>query len=88
VILGAIALSMMNRYGLPELNSVPDKVGLDFDLTSISFGIFGFFLLVMMVLRPEGFIPSSRRRIELHEDELSPGEPVVVEETLYEVRGD
>ena len=86
VILGAIALAMMNRYGLPELNSVPDKIGLDFDVTSISFGIFGFFLLVMMVLRPEGFIPSSRRRIELHEDELSPGEPVVVDEALYEVR--
>jgi amino acid permease len=28
-------------------------------------GIFGFFLLAMMVLRPEGFIPSSRRRLEL-----------------------
>jgi branched-chain amino acid transport system permease protein len=86
VILGAIALSMMNRYGLPELNSVPDKVGLDFDLTAISFGIFGFFLLVMMVLRPEGFIPSSRRRLELHEDEISPGEALVVDEALYEVR--
>jgi branched-chain amino acid transport system permease protein len=35
-------------------------------VTSINFGIFGFFLLVMMVLRPEGLLPSSRRKLELH----------------------
>ena len=70
VILGAVALSMFNRYGLQQLNGVPDKFGLDFDVTSINFGIFGFFLLAMMVLRPEGFIPSSRRRIELHADDV------------------
>ncbi len=70
VILGAVALSMFNRYGIQQLNGVPDKFGLNFDLTSVNFGIFGFFLLAMMVLRPEGFIPSSRRRIELHADEV------------------
>jgi branched-chain amino acid transport system permease protein len=70
VILGAVALSMLNRYGLQQLNGVPDKLGLNFDVTSVNFGIFGFFLLAMMVLRPEGFIPSSRRRIELHADEV------------------
>jgi branched-chain amino acid transport system permease protein len=86
VILGAIALEMMNRYGLKKLNGVPDSIGLDFDVTSINFGIFGFFLLVMMVLRPEGFIPSRRRRLELHEDELTPGDPLVSDEALYEVR--
>jgi branched-chain amino acid transport system permease protein len=68
VMLGAVVLSLMNRYLLKELNGVPDKLGLDFDVTSINFGIFGFFLLVMMVLRPEGFLPSSRRRLELHAD--------------------
>jgi branched-chain amino acid transport system permease protein len=78
VILGAVALSMINRFLLPELNSVPDKFGLDFDVTSISFGIFGFLLLVMMVLRPEGFIPNRRRKLELHEDQL--------DETLLEVK--
>jgi branched-chain amino acid transport system permease protein len=86
VILGAIALSMMNRYGLKKLNGVPDKLGLNFDVTSINFGIFGFFLLVMMVLRPEGFIPSRRRKLELHEDEISPGDPLVSDDSLYEVR--
>ena len=33
VILGAVALSMINRFLLPELNGVPDKLGLDFDVT-------------------------------------------------------
>ena len=78
VILGAVALSMINRFLLPELNGVPDKFGLDFDVTAISFGIFGFLLLVMMVLRPEGFIPNRRRKIELHEDEF--------EDSLIEVK--
>ncbi|HEX4624600.1 MAG TPA: branched-chain amino acid ABC transporter permease [Solirubrobacteraceae bacterium] len=91
VILGAIALSMLDRFILPQLNDVPDAIGLNFDLTAVNFGIFGFFLLVMMVLRPEGFIPSSRRRLELHSGEVDDvaadrtgvGEPG---EALYEAR--
>jgi branched-chain amino acid transport system permease protein len=88
VILGAIALSMMNRYGLKQLNGVPDKLGLDFDVTSINFGIFGFFLLAMMVLRPEGFIPSGRRRLELHEALADESDHIGTEgdHQLYEVR--
>jgi branched-chain amino acid transport system permease protein len=89
VILGAIALSMFNRYGLKQLNGVPDKFGLDFDVTSINFGIFGFFLLVMMVLRPEGFIPSGRRKLELH-GEVDESDHIGAESdhTLYDVRED
>ena len=78
VILGAVALSMINRFLLPQLDTVPEKFGLDFDVTAISFGIFGFLLLVMMVLRPEGFIPNRRRKLELHEDAL--------DEALIEVK--
>jgi branched-chain amino acid transport system permease protein len=90
VILGAIALSMMNRYGLKQLNGLPDKFGLDFDVTSINFGIFGFFLLAMMVLRPEGFIPSGRRKLELHEAEIDESDHIGTEgdHQLYEVRSE
>jgi branched-chain amino acid transport system permease protein len=70
VIMGAVALSMIDKFLLPELNGVPDSLGFDFDVTAISFGIFGFFLISMMLLRPEGFIPNRRRRLELHEAEL------------------
>jgi branched-chain amino acid transport system permease protein len=89
VILGAVALSMFNRYGLKQLNGVPDQFGLDFDVTSINYGIFGFFLLVMMVLRPEGFIPSGRRRLELH-GEVDEADHLGAESdhTLYDVRED
>jgi branched-chain amino acid transport system permease protein len=88
VIVGAIALSMMNRYGLKQLNGVPEKFGLDFDVTSINFGIFGFFLLAMMVLRPEGFIPSGRRKLELHESEIDESDHIGTESDhqLYDVR--
>jgi branched-chain amino acid transport system permease protein len=88
VILGAVALSMMNRYGLKQLNGLPEQFGLDFDVTSINFGIFGFFLLAMMVLRPEGLLPSSRRKLELHEAEIDESDHIGAEadQQVYEVR--
>ena len=66
VVLGAVVLSFANTYLIPDvLNTVPSKVGLDFDLTELSFGIFGFLLVIMMVVRPEGLLPERRRRLEL-----------------------
>ena len=90
VVLGAVVLSMINRFLLKELNGVPDSVGLDFDLTSINFGIFGFLLLTMMVLRPEGLIPSGRRKLELHGAGADPSDPIATsgDDELYEVRND
>jgi branched-chain amino acid transport system permease protein len=87
VMLGAVALSLINRYLLKEFNGIPDKLGLDFDVTSINFGIFGFLLLVMMVLRPEGLLPSSRRKLELH-GEVDESDHIGSESDhqLYEVR--
>jgi branched-chain amino acid transport system permease protein len=81
VVLGAIVLSFINLNLIPDVfNDYPSKVGLDFDLTELSFGIFGFLLVIMMVLRPEGLIPERRRKIELTEGvgvgdtELGPSE--------------
>ena len=63
VVLGAVALSLINTRLIPDvLNDVPSKIGLDFDLTQLGFGIFGFLLVIMMVLRPQGLIPERRRR--------------------------
>jgi branched-chain amino acid transport system permease protein len=87
VIVGAVALSMLNSYGLPQLNNLSEPLG--FDFTAISYGIFGFFLLTMMVLRPEGLIPSGRRRLELHEAEIEGSEESAVVgdmSQMYEVR--
>jgi branched-chain amino acid transport system permease protein len=66
VVLGAVILSFANTYLIPDvLNEMPAKVGLDFDLTELSFGIFGFLLVIMMVVRPEGLLPERRHRLEL-----------------------
>jgi branched-chain amino acid transport system permease protein len=82
VVVGAVALSFINNRLIPDvLNGVPAKIGLDFDLTELSFGIFGFLLVIMMVLRPEGLIPERRRKIELSEgiEDLAVDEDVVVQ---------
>ena len=68
VVLGAVLLSFINTYFIPEVfNSVPRKLGLDFDLTELNFGIFGFLILLVMVLRPQGLLPERRRAMELTE---------------------
>ena len=63
-------LSFINSYLIPDVfRTVPkDLFGLDFELTDLGFGIFGFLLLIVMVLRPEGLLPEKRRQIELTED--------------------
>ena len=82
VVVGAIALSFIINRLIPDvLNGVPGKIGLDFDLTELSFGIFGFLLVIMMVLRPEGLIPERRRKMELHA-----GIEELGEDPAYEVR--
>jgi branched-chain amino acid transport system permease protein len=80
VVLGAMVLSAINNYFIPDVfNSVPSKLGLEFDLTELSFGIFGFLLVIMMVLRPEGLLPERRRQLELEEG-------IGSDEAVYESR--
>ena len=68
VVVGALLLSFINSRLIPDvLNDVPSKLGLDFDLTQLGFGIFGFLLVIMMILRPQGLIPEKRRQMELTE---------------------
>ncbi|HUA04089.1 MAG TPA: branched-chain amino acid ABC transporter permease, partial [Solirubrobacteraceae bacterium] len=63
---GGLLLGYINYYLIPDvLNSLPSKVGLNFQLTEIEFGIYGFLLVIMMILRPQGLIPERRRRLEL-----------------------
>jgi branched-chain amino acid transport system permease protein len=81
VVVGALALSYINYYLIPDVfNDIPSKLGLDFNLVQLSFGIFGFLLVIMMVLRPAGLIPERRRKLELEEG-VGAGET-----ELYEVR--
>jgi branched-chain amino acid transport system permease protein len=67
-VIGAVLLAFVNNRLIPDvLDDVPSKVGLDFNVTELSFGIFGFVLVLMMVLRPEGILPERRRKLELTE---------------------
>jgi len=80
VVVGALLLSAINTYVIPDLlNGVPQSLGLDFQLADLGFGIFGFLLVLVMVLRPQGLIPEGRRKIELTEG-------TGTDETVYEAR--
>jgi branched-chain amino acid transport system permease protein len=72
VVVGAIILSAINNYLLPQvLHDVPSKVGLDFDLSEISAGIYGFLIVTIMLVRPEGLLPERRHRMALRDDRVS-----------------
>ena len=58
VVVGAVLLSAINNYLLPRvLYDLPGKVGLEFDLTEITSGIYGLLLVLLMLLRPLGILP-------------------------------
>jgi branched-chain amino acid transport system permease protein len=40
---------------------VPSHLGLDFDVTEIASGIYGFLLVIIMLLRPAGLLPDRVR---------------------------
>lgn len=59
---GAIALSGINSYLLPDvLYSLPGKIGLDFDFSEIASGVYGAIILLMILLRPEGLVSQHPR---------------------------
>ena len=84
VVIGAVALSFVYTRLIPDVldqGSRPGRsldLGLDFDFTQVTFGVFGFILVLMMVLRPEGLVPERRRKLELTEG--------VTEESVFEAR--
>jgi branched-chain amino acid transport system permease protein len=86
VVLGAVALSFVNSRLIPDVldgSTVRDflsSLGLEFSFSSVAFGVFGFLLVLMMVLRPQGLLPERRRQLELTEG-VGAGE-----ESVYEAR--
>ena len=68
VLVGAAVLVYLNFKFIPDLNAKPREwFDLDLDLSELSSAIYGFLLVMMMVLRPEGLIPERRRKLELAE---------------------
>jgi branched-chain amino acid transport system permease protein len=68
VLIGAAALVYINFKFIPDANAKPrDWFNLDLDLSELSSAIYGFLLVMMMILRPEGLLPERRRKLELAE---------------------
>jgi branched-chain amino acid transport system permease protein len=65
---GAIALTFIQYYFIQDVfKDIPKDLGFDFQLADINYLIYGFLLVLMMVLRPQGLIPERRRKLELTE---------------------
>jgi branched-chain amino acid transport system permease protein len=68
VIFGAAFLAYLNQEGLAnighELNST---FGTHLNVPLYEFGIYGAIIVLTMLIRPEGLIPSARRQAEFHE---------------------
>src|SRR5215208_5460386 len=68
VLVGAATLVYLNFKFIPDVNAKPREwFNLDLDMSELSSAIYGFLLVMMMILRPEGLIPERRRKLELTE---------------------
>jgi branched-chain amino acid transport system permease protein len=77
VIVGGAFLAYLDQEGLADSGGwLNTHLHLAIDVPKYEFGIFGVILLVVMLFRPEGLIPSSRRAAEFHEG--------VADEPLYD----
>jgi ABC-type branched-subunit amino acid transport system permease subunit len=79
VIVGSLVISSLDRLILPQLSNLLQNAGITIDLTNSRFLIYGAILVLAMLFRPEGLIPSRQRRSELH----AAGDDAAAEQTLY-----
>ena len=68
VIFGACFLAYLDREGLSNIgNQINTHLHTNISVPKYEFGIFGAIIVIVMLFRPEGLIPSSRVAAELHE---------------------
>ncbi len=76
VLLGGAIIALLNFVLLPQVTTLVHSLGSSLhvaalealDLTKYEFLIFGLILVVVMLFRPEGLLPSAAVRAELHEE--------------------
>jgi branched-chain amino acid transport system permease protein len=91
VVAGAVVVQYLNVVGLDiigdKLNQGLGAIGTDqrVDIPKYKFLIFGILLVGMMLVRPEGLIPSAQRKAEFHEEEEEPP-PSATSGAMYEAR--
>ena len=81
VILGGLIIQFADRLFLPQLSQLVQTLAQNSNsavLKEINFAsdfrllLFGLTLVIMMLIRPEGLVPSARPRMELHSAEEQP----------------
>ena len=75
VLLGAALLEYLNQEGLANIGAWLNlNLGMHIDVPGYQVGIYGVLIVVIMLLRPQGLLPSARRKRELqygtHEEYL------------------
>jgi len=87
VVVAGTILAWLNFDGLGNIGSWINTNVLpsshQIDVPKYSFGIYGVIIVLMMMFRPTGLIPESRRKREIEEE--THGGPL--DEPLYEMRG-
>jgi branched-chain amino acid transport system permease protein len=79
VIVGASFLAYLDQEGLSNVGGwINSHFNTNINVPNYEFGIYGLIIVVVMLLRPEGLIPSARRAAELHEG--------VHDEPLYDLQ--
>ena len=85
VLLGAAFLSYLNKFGLGNIGFwLNENIHVggwrpNIDVPLYASGIYGVIIVAVMLFRPEGLLPSARRKRELHESETH-------DEYLYDVQ--
>ncbi len=78
VAVGAFVIYTINNVLLKSLNQFFDATKIPFlqdvDFIQLQFLLYGLALVAMMLLRPEGLFPNSRRKRELHTTVTEPGQ--------------
>jgi branched-chain amino acid transport system permease protein len=68
VIFGAAFLAYLNQEGLANIgHQLNQTFGTHLEVPLYQFGIYGAIIVLVMLIRPEGLIPSARRKAEFHE---------------------
>jgi len=66
VTVGALLLGFLNYYIIQKLK-LPGFLHAQVQVADLQIGIFGFLLVILMILRPEGLLPERRRKLEFTE---------------------
>jgi branched-chain amino acid transport system permease protein len=68
VIFGAAFLAYLNQEGLANIgHALNERFGTHLDVPLYQFGIYGAIIVLVMLIRPTGLIPSERRKAEFEE---------------------